>query len=244
MRFHLPRRLALKPVALAAAALLMTCCANLAGGHTGPPTSLAAHHGTTTTATTTTTTTIAATTTTTGLGTSPTGSAPCSAPPLAPPAAGLVVGRVTAVGDSVMIDIEPYLQADVSGVVFNADVGQQWYSGVSDVQQARADGQLGSVVVIELGTNGPITAQLFDQMMSALQGVSRVVFVTNYVPDYWQDPNNAIIEAGAKQYKDVAVANWYALAAANPGWLCGDHTHLSCGGPGAQEMAALVAKCI
>ena len=143
------------------------------------------------------------------------------------------MGRVTAVGDSVMIDIEPYLQADVSGVVFNAYVGQQWYSGISDVQQARAGGQSGSIVVIELGTNGPITSQLFDQMMSSLQGVSRVVFVTNYVPDYWQNPNNAIIEAGAKQYQNVAVANWYVLAAANPGWLCGDHTHLSCGGPGA-----------
>lgn len=143
-----------------------------------------------------------------------------------------------------MIDIEPYLQADVRGVVFDASVGQQWSSGIADVQQARSDGALGSVVVIELGTNGPITTPLFDQMMSALQGVSRIVFVTTYVPDYWQNPNNAIIEAGAKRYKNVAIANWNALAAANPGWLCPDQTHLSCGGPGAEQMAALVAKCI
>jgi len=168
----------------------------------------------------------------------------CAVPALTAPAVGLVVGRVTAVGDSIMIDLEPYLQADVRGVAFDAYVGQQWSSGISDVQQLRADGQLGSVVVIELGTNGPISTQLFDEMMSALRGVSRVVFVTNYVPDYWQNPNNAIIEAGATQYRNVAVANWEALAAANPGWLCADHVHLSCGGPGASAMAALIAKCV
>jgi hypothetical protein len=143
-----------------------------------------------------------------------------------------------------MIDLEPYLSSDVKGITFEAIVGQQWSDGIDEVQQLRSEGQLGSVVVIELGTNGPISTSLFDEMMSALQGVSRVVVVTNYVPDYWQNPNNAIIEAGASQYKNVAVANWYALAAANPGWLCGDQTHLSCGGPGASEMAELITKCV
>jgi hypothetical protein len=183
------------------------------------------------------------TTTTTRLG-SPPPAGSCSVPPLRKPAAGLVVGRVTAVGDSVMIDLEPYLQSDVKGIDFDAVVGQQWYSGISDVQQLRADGQLGAVVVIELGTNGPITTELFDQMMSELQGVSRVVFVTNYVPDAYQNANNAIIEAGASRYGNVAVANWYALASAHPGWLCPDGYHLSCGGPGAQEVAALITRCV
>jgi hypothetical protein len=143
-----------------------------------------------------------------------------------------------------MIDLESYLQSDVKGINYDAVVGQQWYSGITDVQQLRADGELGAVVVIELGTNGPITTELFDQMMSELQGVSRVVFVTNYVPDAYQNANNAIIEAGASRYRNVAVANWYALASAHPGWLCPDGYHLSCGGPGAQELAALITRCV
>jgi hypothetical protein len=182
-------------------------------------------------------------TTTTGVG-SPPPAGSCSVPPLRKPAAGLVVGRVSAVGDSVMIDLESYLQSDVKGINYDAVVGQQWYSGITDVQQLRADGELGAVVVIELGTNGPITTELFDQMMSELQGVSRVVFVTNYVPDAYQNANNAIIEAGASRYRNVAVANWYALASAHPGWLCPDGYHLSCGGPGAQELAALITRCV
>jgi hypothetical protein len=260
MRLDLPHRGGARPLALVLAAVLVAgCAATAAVGRltstttsssirsTGPSSParpmphrpgrlrLVAHQATTTTG---------APGDSQPRGTAPSPAPSCSVPALQPPASGLVVGRVTAVGDSIMIDIEPYLQTDVGGVVFDAYVGQQWSSGISDVQQQRADGQLGSVVVIELGTNGPISMQLFDQMMSELRGVSRVVFVTNYVPDSWQNPNNAIIEAGAAQYKNVAVANWYALAAANPGWLCSDGTHLSCGGPGASEMAALIAKCV
>jgi lysophospholipase L1-like esterase len=143
-----------------------------------------------------------------------------------------------------MIDLEPALQADVPGISFDAVVGQQWSAGIGEVQSLRQDGQLGSVVIIELGTNGAINSGELTQMMSELAGVSRVVLVTNYVPDSYESSNNAIIEAGASQYKNVAVANWYALATANPGWLCSDGYHLSCGGPGAQEMAALIAKCV
>jgi len=245
-------------VAVVAAGLLAAGCGS--GGAirvstTAPPPSSAAsvstnptsttrarvHHVTTTTTTSTSTTGVGVTQPT---GTTPVPAASCAVPPLARPAAGLVVGRVTAVGDSVMIDLEPALEADVKGISFDAIVGQQWSEGIGDVQQLRAGGQLGSVVVIELGTNGGISSELFTEMMAQLQGVSRVVFVTNYVPDSYETSNNDIIISGAGEYKNVAVANWYALAVANPGWLCPDGYHLSCGGPGAGELAALIAKCV
>jgi hypothetical protein len=170
--------------------------------------------------------------------------AACSAPPLAKPAAGLVVGRVTAIGDSVMMDIESAFKSDEKGAVFDAYVGQQWYEGVSDVGQLRAHRQLGSIVVIELGTNGPIDSGDFTEMMQQLRGVSRVVFVTNFVPLDWQGPNNAVIEAGARRYRNVVVANWERLAAANPHWFYGDGPHMPEGGPGAHAMARLIAGCV
>lgn len=143
-----------------------------------------------------------------------------------------------------MIDIEPSLAADLRGVEVDAYVGQQWYEGISDVQQMRAAGQLGSIVIIELGTNGPIDSGDMSGMMQALAGVSRVVFVTNFVPDYWQNPNNVVIDAAATEYHNVAVANWEPMAAANPGWFYGGAgPHMPQGGPGAQAMASLIAGC-
>jgi hypothetical protein len=214
--------------------------------HTPSPARVVRHvHPTTTSTTTTTTASSVPPSSAPPPGTVPEPSASCSAPPLAAPAAGLVVGQVSAIGDSVLIDIEPDLQADVRNITFDAYVGQQWYEGVSDAQQLRADGQLGSVVVIELGTNGPIDSGDVSDMMQALNGASRVVLVTNFVPDEWQDPNNEVIEAAATQYKNVAVANWEPLAAANPGWFYdGVGPHMPIGGPGAQAMASLIAGCV
>jgi hypothetical protein len=143
-----------------------------------------------------------------------------------------------AIGDSVMIDIEPALQNDVRGITFNASVGQQWYQGVQALRQDA--GHLPAVVIVELGTNGPISASDFAAMMQALQGVSRVVFVTNFVPDYWQNPNNQVIESGAAHYKNAVVANWEAVAAKNPGWFYGTGPHMPIGGTGAQAMACLI----
>jgi len=166
-------------------------------------------------------------------------------PPLAKSAPGLVVGRVTAIGDSVMMDVESALTADVRGTVFDAYVGQQWYEGTSDLQALRAERRLGSIVIIELGTNGPIDRSDFNDMMKALTGVSRVVVVTNFVPDYWQGQNNAVIEAGARAYKNVAVANWEPLAAAHPDWFYGGvGPHMPEGGPGAEVLASLITRCV
>jgi hypothetical protein len=99
-------------------------------------------------------------------------------------------------------------------------------------------------VVVALGTNGPITATDFDTMMSDLAGVTRVVFVTVHVDQPWQDPVNAVLEAGVARYPNAVLADWAGLAAAHPEWFYSDGTHLPIGGPGAQALAALIATAV
>ena len=149
---------------------------------------------------------------------------------------------MTIVGDSVTLDAAPDLVADIKGAQMEANVSEQWYQGVAEVQSLRSEGALGAVVVVALGTNGPITTGDLATMMQALAGCSRVVLVTNHVPDWWQNPNNAILEAAPLHYHDVVVANWEALAAQHPGWFYPDGVHMPIGGPGAQAFAALVAS--
>jgi hypothetical protein len=161
---------------------------------------------------------------------------------LPPAAAGFVAGHVTAIGDSVMLDYQTPLQAAVPGIDVEAAVSRQWYTGVAMVQQLKAAGQLGAEVVIALSTNGPITDTDFDQMMSALQGASRVVFVNTHVDQPWQDPNNQVLAAGAARYPHVVIADWATLAAQNPSWFGSDGTHLAIDGPGTSELSALIAS--
>ncbi|HUZ20177.1 MAG TPA: hypothetical protein VMU75_06385 [Acidimicrobiales bacterium] len=160
------------------------------------------------------------------------------------PGPGIVKGHVTAIGDSVMVDYEADLQAAIPGIDVEAAVSRQWSAGIAEAEQLRAEHRLGATVVIGLGTNGPITAADFDAMMSALAGVSKVVFVTVHVDQPWQDSVNAVLRAGVASHPGTVLADWTALADGNPGWLYSDGTHLPIGGTGAQALATLVASKI
>jgi hypothetical protein len=163
---------------------------------------------------------------------------------LPPPGPGFVAGRVTAIGDSVMIDYQDPLQADVPGVVITASVGRQWGEGETIIQFLKAADGLGAEVVVALGTNGPITDTDFDTMMVSLRGASRVVFVNLHVDRPWQDTNNAVLARGVARYPNAALADWASLAMQNPGWFGGDGTHIAIDGPGATAMASLVATTL
>ena len=155
--------------------------------------------------------------------------------------AGPLPGPVSAVGDSIMLDIQPYLEADIPGVRVDGLVSRQFETGIAVVQADRAAGTLGNVLVVELGTNGSVTPSDFDAMMQAAAGVKRVVFVNVDVPRPWEAPDNAVLAAGVARYPGVAVlADWYALSAGHPEWFTPDQVHLQ--PAGAQALAGLVAQ--
>ena len=152
-----------------------------------------------------------------------------------------MAGPVSAVGDSIMIDIQPYLETDIPGVTVDGVVSRQFETGIGVVQAERAAGTLGSVLVVELGTNGSVTPSDFDAMMQAAAGVQRVVFVNINVPRPWEAPDNAVLAAGVARYPGVAVlADWNAVSTPHPEWFTPDQVHLE--PAGAQALAALVAQ--
>ncbi len=165
--------------------------------------------------------------------------------PLPQPAGpGFVAGKVTAVGDSVMLDYQDPLRAAIPGISVDAAVSRQWSDGESFLEGLKAAGQLGGDVIVGLGTNGPITDADFDSMMAILGGASRVVFVNVHVDRPWQDSNNAVLARGATRYHNAVVADWHALAMQNPQWFGSDGTHLGIDGPGADALAKLVATSL
>ncbi len=189
--------------------------------------------------------TVATTTPTTSSTTSTTPTTSSTTAELPGPAGpGFVAGQVTAVGDSVMLDYQDPLKTSIPGIDVSAAVSRQWSDGEAVLQQMKAAGQLGSLVIVGLGTNGPITSSDFDNMMAILGGASRVVFVNVHVDRPWQDPNNAVIASGAARYPHVVVADWATRAAQNPPWFGADGTHLGIDGPGADALAALVAHTL
>jgi hypothetical protein len=143
-----------------------------------------------------------------------------------------------------MLDYKDPLESDIPGIDVLAAVSEQWSAGEAQLQQLKSAGQLGSEVIVALGTNGPITATDFDNMMAILQGASKVVFVNIHVDRPWQDPNNAVLAAGASRYRHVAIADWATLANQHPEWFGPDGTHLAIDGPGADALASLVTATL
>jgi hypothetical protein len=169
---------------------------------------------------------------------------PSSTPPttsVTPTSLPAVPGPVTAVGDSLMLDIQPYLAVDLPGATIDGVVSRQFETGIGVVAAHRADGTLGNVLIVELGTNGAVTPADFDAMMTAAAGVKRVVFVNVDVPRSWETEDNAVLAAGVARYPGVAVlADWYTLSSGHPAWFTPDQVHLE--PAGAQALAQLVAS--
>jgi hypothetical protein len=148
------------------------------------------------------------------------------------------------VGDSVMIDYQTPLEADVPGISVQDAVSRQWGTGEALLQNDKDAAQLGAEVIVGLGTNGPITTQDFDTMMGILRGASRVVFVNLHVDRPWQNPNNAVLVAGAARYHNVVIADWASLANRHPEWFGPDGTHLAIDGTGAKALASLISAAL
>lgn len=156
--------------------------------------------------------------------TAPTTTVPPTTTTLSP--AGI---RVTMIGDSVMLDAKKPLQRLIPGVAVDAKVSRQFSEAGLQAVRLAGFGALGPIVVVHLGTNGPMSEASLNRLLNALSD-RRVILVTAKVPRPWEAlTNQRIIDAG-NRFDNVEVLDWHALAAPHPEWFVKDGTHLKAGG--------------
>jgi len=157
----------------------------------------------------------------------------------AAPATPVSAGRVIAIGDSVMLGAVPQLTQDIDGIQVNAAVSRQVAAGIQLMSELRDQGELGDVVIVDLGSNGTFTSGEFDQIMSVLSDVPRVVFVNVKVPRSWEAGNNEVIAEGVRRYQSSRLVDWYDASVSHPEYFQVDEYHLQA--DGAAAFAALIA---
>jgi lysophospholipase L1-like esterase len=195
-----------------------------------------------TTSTSTTSTTLPTTTST-----PPTTAPPTSAPPAPPSTAAAPAptppppstSGAYCIGDSVMLGAGPALfdLLSMCGTV-DAVESRQMRTGGGAASVAASSGA--GVVVVHLGTNGPVTAAHVDDVLGRLGGVGRVVLVTVQTSGLGhQSSANREIRAAAGRYGNVRIADWEAVSTGQPGYFAGDGIHLS--RSGAQAFAQMLA---
>jgi hypothetical protein len=148
--------------------------------------------------------------------------------------------RVLAIGDSVMLGARKYLAQPGTEIEIDAEVGRTPLITLSLLKKRKAKASLADVVIIHLGNNGPFQAEHFDRMMTLLEEVQHVVFVTAKVPRRLGDFNNRTIREGALRHPRVSLVDWYTASKDHTKWFRSDGLHLN--ETGATEYAALLAQ--
>lgn len=117
-----------------------------------------------------------------------------------------------AIGESVMLGAAPRLTA--AGIQVNAALSRQGKNVAEIAELTRAGGDLGRTVIIQTGTNGPVSEETFARIMAALPPdlTPLVVFLTVKAPKGWIADNNTRIRALPDQYKNVKVLDWESEA--------------------------------
>ena len=188
------------------------------------------HHPATTSSRSSTSSTAHSTSTIAGAGTTTT---------TVPPPAGQ---GVTAIGDSIMVDAAPYLQQMLPDIVIDAKVGQQLYQVLNTVPMLKATGDVGTRLILELGTNGSFSVTQLDSLLNSLGPMKKIVLINTRVPRTWQTEVNTTIATVAKSYPNVTLMNWYADSAAYPQYFYTDGVHLN--PQGAQYYASLIVQAL
>jgi hypothetical protein len=143
-------------------------------------------------------------------------------------ATGEAAASVWLVGDSISVSTRPGLEAAIPGIVVDAAEGRQFSAAPSILDSMLASAPAPDVVVVALGTNGPVDRADMDAVVD-LAGDAEVMFVNVRVPRPWEPVSNGEIERAADVY-GATVIDWKTVADADPGLLGNDGYHLSAEG--------------
>ncbi|WP_416825481.1 acyltransferase family protein [Ectobacillus polymachus] len=149
---------------------------------------------------------------------------------------------VTAIGDSIMIDISPYLKNDFPDITIDAKIGRQMSEATATVDQMKKDGNLGDYVIIGLGTNGAFTTDQITSLIQSIGNDRKVILINTRVPRPWESLVNERLKEAAKNFSNVTLVDWYSASAGKQEYFEPDGVHLS--KTGAESYASLVVKQI
>src|SRR5262249_48052616 len=112
-------------------------------------------------------------------------------------------GRVMAIGDSVMLAAAPELAQAVPGIYINARVSRFRIGGVTMVRPLAVAHGLRHVVIVGLGTNGPVTAYQIGQLRTAVGPARWLILINIFVPRPWEHEVNTTLARAASHYRNV-----------------------------------------
>ena len=149
-------------------------------------------------------------------------------------------GRLSAIGDSVMLGARTTLKDTIPGTKVDAAVSRFPGAFIGRLKRYVARDKLAPVVVLHAGTNGVLPEAMMREMLDILTDTPRVVVVNDRMPRSWRAPNNKVMAKVVPEYENAVLVDWYAESQEHPEYFASDGIHLT--PAGARAYAALIEK--
>ena len=148
------------------------------------------------------------------------------------------------IGDSVMVGASPSISEIMPDAYIDALSSRDVCEGFEVAQKLQQEGKLSDIVVVALGTNGPLLeyepyAGGMQNLLNVLGTQRQIYWVTVYCSySEWMAMNNQYLAELEKARPNFHLIDWYPLAKSNPDWLYSDGTHPNM--EGAYQYAKLI----
>lgn len=149
---------------------------------------------------------------------------------------------MTAIGDSVMVEIGPSLQKLYPGMVVDGKIGRQMYQAPQVIKDLDAQGKLGHTVIIELGANGSFTEKQFADILELLGADRQIILINTRVPRPWESVVNLLLGQAAENNQNIKLVDWYSASSGHNEYFYNDGVHLK--EAGVQAYATLVSGAL
>ena len=149
---------------------------------------------------------------------------------------------ITAIGDSIMIDVSPYLKNAFPNVNIDAKIGRQMSQAFDTVERMKKEGTLGDYVIIGLGTNGAFTTEQIESLIQLIGNKHKVILVNTRVPRPWESVVNEKLKEVASKFSNITLVDWHSASAGKQAYFEPDGVHLT--KEGAEAYTSLIVKHI
>jgi len=132
---------------------------------------------------------------------------------------------ISAVGDSVMLASAPELEDRFPGILIDAAVSRGMRAAPDILAAQASAGTLRPVVVVGLGTNGPISTDELLAIEAVIGPDRKLVLVTAFAERDWTAGVNTALAGFAAAHRLVGIAGWHDAIAPHTDVLAGDNIH-------------------
>ena len=149
--------------------------------------------------------------------------------------------HITAVGDSVLINIDKYLREYIPNLYLDGKVGRDMIQGPEVLQAIKNNVGLGDIVLVSLGSNGSANHNDMQAIMDIADGRDVYFVNTSHLQSYMDKVNSDMKDFVDKNSK-AHLINWREYVKDRPELLAVDRTHPNV--EGSEAYAKLVIRKI